>query len=162
MDMRSVWQNLQSREQRLLQILAGIVVILTLYSLVISPYRASMAELQQDLQSRQQLLQSVNNAVLEKQRMGGSVAARPRVSSKDKIMQTVRTSINQQQLTASMQSINEKGRNNITVNFADVSFDAINTWLLILSQQYGINVVSLQASDKGHTGMVDLQVELGQ
>lgn len=162
MEIRSYWQQLQPREQKLLQLLGAVIVLLLVYSLIISPFIASKAQLQQDLQSRRALLETVNNAAMQKQRLGGTVAARPGNKNAD-IMKTVRTTINQQQLTASMKSIKEKGRSNLSVKFDDVSYDAINTWLMSLAQQHGIKVVSLQATDKGsNNGRVDLVVELGQ
>ncbi len=163
MDIRATWHNLQPREQHLLQVAAGLILLLMAYSLIIEPFASARAILSEDLVARQQLLQTVNGAVLEKQRLGGAVSGgASRIGSNEELLRTIRETAKQQQLADNLRTAQPKGRNTIVVRFAGASFDAVNTWLHSLVQQYGISVQSLHAEDKGHTGNVDLEVELGR
>lgn len=161
MDMRSRWNSLQTREQRLLQVVAVLLGLIMLQSLIIEPFLSAKDELRLDLENRQHLLQVVNNAVQQKQQLGGVGGGQRKLDSRA-MMQVARETASRQQISDALQTIQEQGRNGVMVKFNDVSFDAINTWLHELAQQHGIVVVAMEARDKGHTGLVDLDVELGQ
>jgi len=159
-DLAPYWQRLQPREQRLLQLLGAVIAVLLLYVVVVRPFVASREELVQDVASRSKLQQLVSSAAQQKQRLSGigGGANRARVQN---LAQLIRDTATQQQLGNSLGSVEAVGQERVKVSFAEVSFVAVNTWLQTLAQQYGLQVRSLQAQDKGHNGNVDLDVEVG-
>lgn len=147
------YQELSDREQRLVQILLPIVVLVLLLALWWGLHKATTKAAQHYNEQRQ--LQ-----VLMLARASDLAGARPAAASDEPLMLLVSRSAASQQLSLTRQE--PEGDNGVRVSFEQASFAALASWLNLL-QQAGLNVSEAQIDAReGAPGQVSARLVLSR
>lgn len=147
------YQELSDREQRLVQILLPLVVVLLLSAVWWGLHKASTKATQHYNEQRQ--LQ-----VLMQARASDLAGARPAAASDEPLMLLVSRTAASQQLSLTRQE--PEGESGIRVSFEQAGFSALAGWLNLL-QQAGVSVTEAQIDAReGAPGQVSARLVLSR
>lgn len=147
------YQELSDREQRLVQILLPVVVVLLLSVVWWGLHKASTKAAQHYNEQRQ--LQ-----VLMQARASDLAGARPAAASDEPLMLLVSRTAASQQLSLTRQE--PEGESGVRVSFEQAGFNALAGWLNLL-QQAGVSVAEAQIDAReGAPGQVSARLVLSR
>ncbi|WP_448549582.1 type II secretion system protein GspM [Thalassotalea fusca] len=154
--MKAWWNQLNSREQRLIASLGGVLLIFLFYSLVWQPLNESIERGEQKVKRHQELLQFVSDETHKYRQLKGT-GVKPSGGS---ISSIVNRTANRSGIKIDrMQPQGEE----IQVWLDDVSFNALVTWVELLSSNEGIQVKSIDLSKAEQAGQVRVRrMQLGR
>ncbi|MDX3772728.1 type II secretion system protein GspM [Chromatiaceae bacterium AAb-1] len=139
------WYGLQVREQQLVMLASAVLAAGVFYWLVWQPVHQQHQRQQQALLQAQQQLHQLQQA-LPQLRQAGS-ATRTGGSLAQIISNSARTHGIQ---VSRMQPQNEQ----LQLVLEDVSFEQLLQWLYQLQYQHGVNLINLDLSESGKSGIV--------
>ncbi len=154
--MKAWWQQLNSREQRLVACMAIAVLVFLFYSLIWQPLNDNLAKTQQKLVRQQALLSWVSdNTERYKQAIKGS----GRASSGSLSSIVNRTARQQQIIITRMQPQGD----DLQVWIDEVPFNQLLSWLEQLSMAEGLNVKGIDLTKGEDLGVVRVRrLQLGK
>lgn len=154
---KSWWEQLSERDQRILKIGAPIVIVLLFYVLVWSPLSTAIEDRKQTIASTQSLLLFMQRSWLSISRY----ATVPKsVQATGDILSVVEAALSQQNMTRYLKSVNEPSPGELLLSFKSVPFDQLIKQLQQLLENDGIHVKKLNASKQSKSGIVDARVLL--
>lgn len=147
MDLASIktwWQGLNLREQRLVSIMSSAVLVFLLYSLIWQPLNDNLAKTEKKLASRQALLTWVTENTARYQQVKSSGTSKKGSGSLSSI---INRTASQQQLTITRM---QPQGDNLQVWLDSASFTQLLFWLEHLVNNEGLQVqaIDLTQSDK--------------
>ena len=159
--MKTWFESLDGREQKLVLSAAGALVLAVLYLAVWAPLsngHKSMSAAVENWQSALEMLQPL------KSRMSNSAATRISPQNlRQPLVVVVDSTLRTRNLNSALKRSQPTG-NNIRVEFENVAFDDLMVWLGDLSAQYALQVQSGSFSMTGseNQGRVNAQLTLGR
>jgi len=154
--MKAWWNQLNSREQRLIASLGGVLLVFLFYSLVWQPLNENIEKGEQKIKRHQGLLQFVSDETHKYRQLKGS-GAKP---SSGSISSIVNRTANRSGIK--IDRMQPQG-DEIQVWLDDVSFNALVSWVELLSSNEGIQVKSIDLSKAEQAGQVRVRrMQLGR
>lgn len=149
--MKAWWQQLNSREQRLVSIMAALVMIFILYSAIWQPLNESLANANKKLIRQQTLLTWVtDNTAQYKQAKRNTQTS----NSKGSLSGIVNKSANSYKLTITRM---QPQGNNLQVWIDNVPFTKLLFWLEHLANKEGLQVQGIDLTHAERTGEVKVR-----
>ncbi|XQW84799.1 type II secretion system protein GspM [Thalassotalea piscium] len=141
--MKAWWLGLQTREQRLVGSLGGVVIIFLFYSLVWQPLSNNIVNTEKRLAKQQELLVWVKQEIARFQKNSTAIK---RPNSNASLSSIVNQSANRNGILITR--IQPQG-SDLQVWIDNIAFDALLHWLEQLSQKHGliIKYIDLDATD---------------
>ncbi len=149
--MKAWWQQLNTREQRLVSIMATLVIIFILYSAIWQPLNESLANANKKLIRQQTLLTWVtDNTAQYKQAKRNTQTS----NSKGSLSGIVNKSANSYKLTITRM---QPQGNNLQVWIDNVPFTKLLFWLEHLANKEGLQVQGIDLTHAERTGEVKVR-----
>ena len=157
-ELRTWYQSLQQREQRVL--LAGAVAlgVMLVYAGILHPYFSSKAALQQDIIDRQELLAWMRPAAVQIQSLRGQQPSG--MPAGQSLLAVVDKSAGDAGFGAALKQVQTNNDGSVRVQMQGAGFDSLVRWLGSLQQRYGITVRELTAQRSTAPGNVDAGITL--
>lgn len=154
--MKAWWQQLNTREQRLVLLLSVFVVIFVIYAYVWQPLNDNIEKSKKSIKRKQDLLTWVqeNTTRYQQAQQNGSTNTRESLSS----------IVNR---TSKMNNINidrmQPQGDDLQVWIDEISFNQLLSWLATLSQSHGLKVKSIDLNKAEQQGVVEVRrLQLGK
>lgn len=161
--MKAWYQNLQSREQLLINIAIIMVLILVVYTGLIEPVSMEKQRLSLRLDSQSQLLrklETMEDEVLRyKAQEGGEAAAD---GSDQSLLSILDSTSNQFKVRKNISRLTPESEERARLWLEDVDFDSSLSWLIELSQAHNVNVEAISFSRKDTNGVVNASMTLSR
>ena len=157
-ELRTWYQSLQQREQRVL--LAGAIAlgVMLIYAGLLHPYFASKHALEQDVVDRQELLAWMRPAAAQIQAMRGQQPSD--MPAGQSLLAVVDKSAGDAGFGAALKQVQTGNDGSVRVQMQGAGFDSLVRWLGSLQQRYGITVRELTAQRSTAPGNVDAGITL--
>ena len=158
MDLSSIktwWQGLNIREQRLLLVMSSVIAVFLLYSLLWQPLNESLSKAEQKLASRQALLSWVTENTARYQNAKSTDGGK---KSRGSLSSVINRTANQQQLTITRM---QPQGNSVQVWLDSAPFTQLLFWLEHLANNEGLQVQAIdltQADKQGEVRVRRLQL----
>ena len=157
MQSKQAWSQLADREQTLLKLLAGFLLVSVLYLLIWSPIHSANENAKQAEQRAQQEWQWLSGQVI-KNPVVSPQQNRLRYATQSELMSSLQSSLRSENLLSSMQTMTP-AKKSIKVEFKAVNAPNFFGWLSLLEQQ---GLVSSQLQVTAITkGMIEVSVRFG-
>lgn len=157
-ELRTWYQSLQQREQRVL--LAGAIALgaMLMYASVLHPYFSSRAALQQNIIDRQALLTWMRPAAVQIQSLRGQQPSG--LPTGQSLLAVVDKSAGDAGFGAALKQVQTDNDGSVRVQMQGAGFDSLVRWLGSLQQRYGITVREFTAQRSTAPGNVDAGITL--
>jgi general secretion pathway protein M len=155
--MKTWWLALNSREQRLIGSLAGVVLVFIFYSVVWQPLNENIENSQKKLIRQQELLTLVSS---ETQRYKAEKKSGNNQTSSGSLSSIVNRSAKQQAITITRI---QPQNNSVQVWIDNIAFSQLLTWLEALANNEGIQVDTVDLTKGEQPGQVRVKrLQLGK
>ena len=153
------WHNLAVREQRIVAISGTVLGLVLCYQLIISPIHRGLANMRTTVKQDQELsLWMKDTAAAIQQQQNGSISGS--MIGSETLLTTTAQSVKNSPISSNLSSIEQNANNTLDVKFAQVSFDALTQWLVVIRQQYGIQTKQLSINRLNDQGLVQANLVL--
>lgn len=160
MDLSSIktwWQGLNIREQRLMQVMSSVIAVFLLYSLLWQPLNESLSKTEQKLASRQALLSWVTENTARYQNVKSTDGGK---KSRGSLSSIINRTANQQQLTITRM---QPQGDNVQVWLDSAPFTQLLFWLEHLANNEGLQVQAIDLTQADKQGEVRVRrLQLGR
>ncbi|HEY3645863.1 MAG TPA: type II secretion system protein M [Gammaproteobacteria bacterium] len=157
-ELKTWYQSLEQREQRILAAGAVFVVVMVLYLLLLAPYFNSRHRLEASIQQRQTEVAWMGPAAAQLQALRGQQPSG--VPANQSLLAVVTRSASDAGFSQVMKQAQTDNDGSVRVQMQGVSFDNLIRWLGSLRHQYGISVRDLSAQKTAAAGNVDTTLTL--
>lgn len=139
----------------------GLIVALLLgYLFIWNPIITTRNELRQQAQEKQALIEWMRMATENIQQLRQTSKSKPKVTTQQSLAALLNDSLNKQKLTIYLAQMQIMRPNEIRLNFKEVPFDNILTWLASLWEYHGVDVQTFNASKQTTAGLVQIDMTL--
>jgi len=157
---RTWWQGLQQREQRVLGAGTAIVALLLGWALVWYPLSRSRSELTVRVAQQQDDLAWMRQALGETRALRAQ-GAHSRADRQGKsLLALADVSARGGGLVGALKRVEPAGSTSVRVSFEIADFDALMNWLDSLARDYGVQVTDFSADKVQGLGLVNARVTL--
>lgn len=156
----SWWSAQSKRDQTWLTVGALFLLLLTLYSGLISPYLSAQQKLEQSVEKKQQLLVWIQNQSTQLRALGGQTNQSHR-DGKQSLLSLIDSSAKRLQLAQHLSRVEPDGENSVKVWIDAVEFSQLIRWYGELYSRHGISVDNL-ILDNGEPGLVKARATFRQ
>lgn len=154
--MKAWWQQLNSREQRLVAIMGTFFIIFLLYSLIWQPLNEKLVSTQKKLTNQQALLTWVRDNTTRYQQISKS----SKTSDQGSLSSIVNRTANQHQITVTR--LQPQG-DDLQIWIDEIAFSELLLWLEDLSINEGLHVTGIDLSRADKEGIVQVRrLQLGR
>lgn len=153
------WNNLQSRERKVLIIGAICLLILFGYAVVWEPHQKAMNGLRAQIDAKQQDLAWMQQAANSINQLRAGSGGR-KGNSKASLLTIVDSSAKQNQLGPAVKRVQPDGQQRVQVWLEKASFDDLMRWVDRLNRQHGVVANSLFIEKGAEPGQVDAKLVL--
>lgn len=157
--MNTWWQNLNSRERRLVVLAGSLLAIALLWVLVGKPLASRYKLLQQDVQTALELNQQMQQQRGEIEQLRGAASTTPNLSDEN-LYSAVNKLLKQHQLDGEGTSADEKDNNQVSLKLDGKPFDTLIRFLAQLENEYAAHTTSMTLKPTDKSGMVDAEILL--
>lgn len=157
-DVRTWYQSLQQREQRVLQAGGAALALILLYAVVLHPYLSGKQRLQQHISDQQDLIAWMRPAAAQIQGLRGQQPAG--MPAGQSLLAVVDKSAADAGFGTSLKQVQTDNDGSIRLQLQGVGFDSLVRWLGSLQQRYGISVREMSAQRSTAPGNVDAGLTL--
>jgi len=157
-ELRTWYQSLQQREQRVLQAGAAALALMLLYAAVLHPYLSDKQRLQQHISDQRDLIAWMRPAAAQIQALRGQQPAG--MPAGQSLLAVVDKSAADAGFGAALKQVQTDNDGSIRVQLQGVGFDNLVRWLGGLQQRYGISVREMTAQRSTSPGNVDAGLTL--
>lgn len=160
MNIRQVWEGLETRERRTL-LLGAIALAIICYIFVIwLPAHRQADALQARVAEQRALLAWMQQAAVEAQALQAAGANPTAAAGGQSLFSLVDQSARQAGLASALRQVEPSGEHSVRVNFQQASFDALLGWLVRLKTQHGVQASLLSVRSAEAPGRVNAQLVL--
>lgn len=157
-ELRTWYQSLQQREQRLLLAGGAALAVMLVYAGLLHPYLASKHALEQDVVDRQALLTWMRPAAVQIQSLRGQQPSG--LPAGQSLLAVVDKSASDAGFGPALKQVQTSNDGSVRVQMQGAGFDSLMRWLGTLQQRYGITVRELTAQRSTAPGNVDAGITL--
>jgi general secretion pathway protein M len=153
------FSNLSLREQRLVGIGGTLLIVALVYFLLWQPVADRLQTLQQDVVAQRELYQWMQQSVpeLKASRLSGYAA---KSTLPGTMLSVIDDSLKDNNLNKPLTEITKTNENTVSLQFDNVSFDELITWLINFSHQQRITISQFTATPTQQTGMVKAELAI--
>ncbi len=152
--MKEQWSHLSLREKQTVSIGAAAVIIGLLYLLIWAPLHHRVVSFRDQIQQNQKLLswmQTTDEQIQAAEKIGRKPASTQSTASRLSIVQN---SLKQSPIANSITQLVQADHDSVKLNFQQVDFDSLISWLTELWQQQGLIITQLTVKSSNTPGMV--------
>jgi general secretion pathway protein M len=158
--MNAWWLSKTPREQLVLVVGAGVLLLFLLYLLAWQPFVASVDQKRLLIKSQQTTLNWMQQNLSEIQRIRSQSRSNGTVPSNEALLTLVDRTAKQSQLRQQIQRIKPQGDDTVQLWVEQAAFDTLLTWLGGLSLKYGIQIESLNIDRQDSPGIINARLVL--
>jgi len=151
------WVQLRPREQTLLAIGAGVLVLSLSYLIVWEPFASKQERLQESVASQQKLVVWMSDSVQELRQLRNSSPGAGG-SGGQSLLGIIDSSAKAAQLGQSMTRVEPEGSNKVRVWFERAEFDVLTRWMSTLASRYGVTAESVTIDKDANAGRVSARL----
>jgi type II secretory pathway component PulM len=158
--MKEWWNNLSLREKQTLSLGGFFVVLFLIYALLWSPLNSKVNSLREQIVKDQKLLawmQETNQHILTLEK---SFKTGKQDSSGVSLLSIMQKQINKTQFVSSLGQLRQADNDSVQLNFTNVDFDKLVTWLTELSQEEGVVIAQMSVAAGATPGVVSVDLVL--
>lgn len=160
--MNTWWQQRLPRERLALSVMLSTLLGFAFYGLFWQPMQQQQARLQQQITSRSNTLQWLQEASQRYTQLLGSSPTNNRAHNRSQtVLAIADRALNQHQLQTQVQRIVPKGRNAVSISLEAVDFDKLLRWIAVM-QDHGLTLSSANIAAKGTPPKVDARLQLAR
>lgn len=158
--MKAWWLTKSPREQLALIAGAAVLLLFLLYLMAWQPFSDALEQKRQLLKGQQATLSWMEDQMPEVQRLRGNQAKSARAGSNEALLTLVDRTAKQSQLRQQIQRIKPQGDKSVQLWVEQAAFDTLMKWLGELTEQYGIQIDSLNIDRQELPGLVNARLVL--
>lgn len=158
--MKAWWSQLSSRDQLVLQIGAGALVVILLIFAVWMPIHQHLEISQAQVATQQSLLAWMQDAAQEAKALQAQGGGPQQPTSGQALFSLVDQSARQVGLANAINKVEPNGDNRVRVRLTAADFDQVMRWLAGLESRYGVTANAFTARRGDAAGVADVQVVL--
>lgn len=155
--LRQWFLSLEKRERWILGGGTVALIVFIFYVALVSPYVSHRRSLTAEVQSQQALLIWMRPVASRIQALHGS---QPAALPGGSLLSTVNASISSSGLGGALQQAQQSGDGSVRVQFKNVDFDSLMSWLAGLQRTYGVVASDVSVTRASGPGQVDANVKL--
>jgi general secretion pathway protein M len=156
-NLRDKWDQLSLRDKRTAMLGGILVLLLTLYAAVWSPFSERVVVMRSKIAQEKKLLAWMHTA---DERLTLHHTKAGKVETSVALLGLVQKQIEEAGLGGSLQSLKQGQADTIEMHFAKVNFDGLLTMLVRLSSEQQVKIAQLSATRIDDAGMVNAQIAL--
>ena len=156
---KTYWQQLSPREQRIVSAAAAFVFISLFYFVYWQPLQDNITMTQTRIEAQTSNLQTMQSMAARIQQQSNG-ASRRSVSDSSSMLAIIERTANQKQLKSSLQKIQPEGQGGVRIWLEDIAFDDLVSWLDLLDSKHGITVSDISLERDAKAGLVDGRILL--
>lgn len=160
MMMKDKWQQLSSRERRLVVIMSAVLVVTMFYFLLWQPMQDGLARSRVRVKAQQAQLQemrqqaAIARQLLAKQRSGSAV------KNSSSLLVVIERTAQQKQIKSALQKVQPEGNEGVRIWLENASFDKLVDWLALLSSRNNVYVSEISIDRQKDSGLVNGRILL--
>jgi general secretion pathway protein M len=158
--MKAWWLTKSPREQLALIAGAAVLLLFLLYLMAWQPFSDALEQKRQLVKGQQATLSWMEDQMPEVQRLRGNQAKSARAGSNEALLTLVDRTAKQSQLRQQIQRIKPQGDKSVQLWVEQAAFDTLMKWLGELTEQYGIQIDSLNIDRQELPGLVNARLVL--
>lgn len=158
--MKDWLSRLTSQERRILGFGSAIVSVLLVYALIWSPFISHLNTMRKRIKTGEQTLAWMQAADIKIQKLAGQDKAASKDISPVALMSVLQKEINQNTLGQSLKQLKQASNDTIEIDFKQVEFDKVISFLIQTLKQYHVTVDQFSATAGAKPGIVDTQLIL--
>ena len=151
--LKTKWQSLNARERLYIKIGSIFIVLLIIYSGLISPLNNRINNLQQQIKSQRGLALWMQPRVKALRGKTGNTAQIQTISASE-LLPTIDTRVKQSALGATVEEISQTNSGSVRITFKSVPFDQLMAWLIKQWETSHIAVSELDVQKGEKLGLV--------
>lgn len=158
--MKQWWQQLSARDRRVL-IMGGAALIVIVYIFGVRlPAQNAVEELESQVREERELVSWMERARREIYALRGRADPEAAASSSESLFSLADESAREAGLGPVLQRVEPAGDNGARVNFEDIAFDELVTWMARMRSEHGVVAAQVTVRRGADEGRVDAQLVL--
>lgn len=158
--MKDWWLSLRPREQLIVIVGSGAIVIALIFLIVIEPFLEESASLSKRIEAKHQDLTWMQQASKEIETIIGTAKGRRPGGNRQSLLSVIDNSARRNRIRKPIQRMEPEGSNGVKVWIENAEFDKLIVWLGQLDEKHGVNVTRATISRKNSPGLVDTRLSL--
>jgi general secretion pathway protein M len=158
--MKVWWLSKTPREQLILVVGAGVLLLFLIYLLAWQPFIDSVEQKRQHIKGQQSTLDWMRQNLPEIQRLRRQSRSSGRASSNEALLTLVDRTAKTNQLRQQIQRIKPQGDDTVQLWVEQAAFDTLLKWVGGLTLQYGIQIETLNIDRQELPGIVNARLVL--
>ena len=158
--MKDWWMSLRPREQLILIVGSGALLIALIFLMVIEPFLEQSAMLSKRIEAKHQDLTWMQQAKKEIEILGGTSNGGKPGRSKQSLLSVIDNSARRNRIRKPIQRMEPEGSNGVKLWIENAEFDSLIVWLGQLNEKHGVNVTRATISRRDSPGLVDTRLSL--
>ena len=151
--MKTYWDNLNDREQKML-VLGGIFfIVLVMYSLLYAPLIRSISDKKNELHEKQETLVWMQQVLQQR-----NTLKTPEILSNSKLLSVLAEQLKSTSFHAFPYQLQQMGTGDIQLSFDQVPYNAFVTWLWSVRQNYAFSIKQFNAERTATLGVTKVLV----
>lgn len=151
--MKTHWDNLNEREQKMLVLGGGCLVVFLIYILLYAPLLGSVRDKTKQLAEKKDTLTWMQQAHQQRQSI-----KTPQTLSNSKLLSVLAEQLKSTSFRTFPYQLQQTGSGDIQLSFEQVPYNAFVAWLWSLKQTYAFSVKQFNAQRTDRSGVVKVAV----
>ncbi len=158
--MKDWWMSLRPREQLILIVGSGAMVVTLIYLLAVEPFLKQRATLANRIKAEQQQLVWMQQAGQQVKQLRATSSSTRRTGNKQSLLSVIDSSARRNKIRKPIQRMEPEGNNGVKLWIEEADFDKLIGWLGKLDDKYGVHVSRATISRADSPGLVDTRLSL--
>lgn len=153
------WQGVSKRERLYLKIAGVFVVLLLINYMIYTPLSNAVSNIKTEFSYQQDLVQWMQPRVQTLR--GNQSKQQVQAVSAGELLPTIDNRLKSASFARTAEQVTQTNDNQVRVNFTDVPFDQLLSWLVTQWQTSRITVISIDAEKGSKEGLANVNLVLG-
>ncbi|MCW8900672.1 MAG: type II secretion system protein M [Gammaproteobacteria bacterium] len=158
--MKDWFSSLTQRERTLVQLAGTVIILFIFYLIIIEPISSSYTKNKNNVASATETLEWMQAASVEIKQLRGGHELAERPKDKQFTLSLVDRSARKSGLAEVMKRVQPEGDLGVRVWFENAAFDQLITWLATIESEHGLSVNEINIEQTEMTGLVNVRVFL--
>jgi general secretion pathway protein M len=158
--MKEKWQQLSSRERRLVLIMASVLIASVFYFGLWQPLQDGTETTRMRVKAQQIQLQQMLSQAAEVKQLLTSKRGSASVKSSSSLLVVIEQTAQQKQIKSHLNKVQPEGSNGVRVWIDNAPFDTLVDWLALLAKKSGVYVGEISIERQKDPGRVNGRVLL--